>query len=106
MSHYPSYGDANKVDRSTLEIVKTMDVGKIFSHLDDQKSRPVSGLQTALCSRGGLGTAIFFAKAGGVDQAQVLHYANSGDVSIGDKSRVVGYSSVLFVKKSEGETQR
>jgi MEMO1 family protein len=106
MSHYPSYEDANRVDKSTLEIIKTMDVVKIFSHLDAQENRPVSGLQTALCSRGGLGTAIFYAKARGADQAQVLRYANSGDVSIGDKSGVVGYSSVLFVKKTEGETQR
>ena len=106
MSHYPSYEDANRVDKSTLEIIKTMDVVKVFSHLDAQENRSVSGLETSLCSRGGLGTAIFFAKARGADQAQVLHYANSGDMSIGDKSRVVGYSSVLFVKKSEGETQR
>jgi MEMO1 family protein len=99
MSHYPSYGDANKVDRATLEVIKTMDVAKLFKHLDNQVGRRgVSGLQTALCSRGGLGTAIYFAKSRGADQAQVLQYANSGDVSFGDKSRVVGYSSVLFVK--------
>ena len=101
MSHYPSYEDANRVDKSTLETIKTMDVDKIFSRLDAQVGRSApSGLQTALCSRGGLGTAIFFAKAKGADQALVLHYANSGDVSFGDKSRVVGYSSVLFVKKA------
>ncbi len=103
MSHYPSYKDANRVDRATLEVVKTMDVDRIFAHLGSQTGKNgVPGLQTALCSRGGLGTAIFFAKARGADQAQVLHYANSGDVSIGDKSRVVGYSSVLFVRKSAG----
>lgn len=100
MSHYPSYEDANRVDNSTLEVVKTMDVDRIFSHLEAQVgSKAPSGLQTALCSRGGLGTAIFFAKAKGANQAQVLLYANSGDVSFGDKSRVVGYSSVLFVKE-------
>jgi MEMO1 family protein len=98
MSHYPSYEDANRIDKSTLEIIKTMDVVKIFSHLDAQENRPVSGLETALCSRGGLGTAILFAKAKGADEAQVLHYANSGDVSIGSKDRVVGYSSVVFFK--------
>jgi len=103
MSHYPSYEDANKTDNSTLEIVKTMDVDKIFAHLKNQVSKKnISGLQTALCSRGGLGTAIFFAKQKGADQAQVLLYANSGDVPFGDKSRVVGYSSVLFINASAG----
>lgn len=107
MSHYPSYEDANRVDNSTLEVVRTMDVERIFSHLEVQVgSKAPSGLQTALCSRGGLGTAIFFAKAKGANQAQVLHYANSGDVSFGDKSRVVGYSSVLFVKNPNGGIQR
>jgi AmmeMemoRadiSam system protein B len=99
MSHYPSYEDACRVDKSTLEILKTMDVDKLFTHLDNQIGRrSVSGLQTALCSRGGLGTAILFAKAKGADEAQVLHYANSGDVSISGKDRVVGYSSVVFIK--------
>lgn len=99
MSHYPTYEDANKVDKSTLEMLKTMDVDKIFTHLDVQvRKSSISGLETALCSRGGLGTAILFAKAKGADQAQVLYYANSGDVSFGSKDSVVGYSSVLFVK--------
>ncbi|MBN1628036.1 MAG: AmmeMemoRadiSam system protein B [Deltaproteobacteria bacterium] len=101
MSHYPSYEDANRVDKSTLEIIKTMDVERIFAHLKDQVVKEdISGLQTALCSRGGLGTAIFFAKSKGADQAQVLHYANSGDASFGDKGSVVGYSSVLFINSS------
>jgi AmmeMemoRadiSam system protein B len=39
MSHYPSYGSANMVDRSTLEILKEMDVGRLFKHLDEQVNR-------------------------------------------------------------------
>jgi MEMO1 family protein len=99
MSHYPAYEDANKIDKGTLELVKTMDVKTLFNYLDAQVSgRAIPDLQTAMCSRGGVGTAIFFAKAHGADQAQVLHYASSGDVAVGDKNKVVGYSSVLFVK--------
>ena len=101
MSHYPAYEDARKVDNATLEMVKTMDVDKLFSHLDAQvKNRAVSELLTAMCSRGGAGTAIYFAKARGADQARILDYANSGDMPAGDKSRVVGYSSVIFIKAS------
>jgi len=99
MSHYPSHDDAKKVDGATLEMVKTMDVDKLFSHLEAQvKNKTISNEQTAMCSRGGAGTAIFFAKARGADHAQVLQYANSGDAVVGDKAKVVGYSSVLFVK--------
>jgi MEMO1 family protein len=101
MSHYPSYDDARKVDGATLELIKTMDIEKLFNHLEAQvRNKTVPNLQTAMCSRGGAGTAIYFAKSHGADHAQVLHYANSGDVAvIGDKTKVVGYSSVLFVKR-------
>lgn len=104
MSHYPSYGSANMVDRSTLDVLKEMDVGRLFDHLNRQLDRQtIPSLVTAMCSRGGVGTAIFFAKAHGADHAQILHYANSGDISGGDKQRVVGYSSVLLAKTADSD---
>jgi AmmeMemoRadiSam system protein B len=104
MSHYPSYGSANMVDNSTLEVLKAMDVRGLFKHLDEQVNRQtIPNLQTAMCSRGGVGTAIFFAKAHGANHAQILRYANSGDVSGGDKQSVVGYSSVLLVKTADSD---
>ena len=42
---------------------------------------------------------MLIAKEMGADSVEVLKYANSGDVPGGDKSRVVGYSSVLFIKE-------
>jgi AmmeMemoRadiSam system protein A len=48
-------------------------------------------------------TAMLAAKNLGADEAQVLHYANSGDVT-GDKSRVVGYMAAAFWK-SDGQKQ-
>jgi MEMO1 family protein len=99
MAHYPSYEDEERIGLATLELVKTMDVDKLFNYLTAQdKGGTVSNLETAMCSRGGLGTVIYFAKARGADKAQVLMHANSGDVSFGKKSSVVGYGSVIFVK--------
>jgi len=40
-------------------------------------------------------TALMYAKIRGINHVEVLMHANSGDTS-GDKSRVVGYSSVIF----------
>jgi MEMO1 family protein len=103
MSHYPSYDDARKVDGATLDVIKTMDVDKLFNHLEGRVIKEIlPNLRTAMCSRGGAGTAIYFAKARGSEKAQVLGYATSGDVAAGDKSRVVGYSSVLFVNIIKG----
>ncbi len=101
MSHYPPYDLAYKVDRSTLEVIKALDVEKLLRHLAVQeREASVPNLRTALCAKGGVGTAILFARALGADRAQILHYANSGDVPGGDKRGVVGYSSVLMVKKA------
>jgi AmmeMemoRadiSam system protein B len=100
MSHYPPYDLAYKVDKSTLEVLKSLDVERLFTHLAAQEgASSVPNLRTALCAKGGVGTAVLFARAHGADGAQILRYANSGDVRGGDRRGVVGYSSVLFVKK-------
>jgi AmmeMemoRadiSam system protein B len=100
MSHYPPYDLACKVDKSTLEVIKSLDVERLLTHLRAQeRGSSVPNLRTALCAKGGVGTAVLFALAHGADSAQILRYANSGDVPGGDKRGVVGYSSVLFVKK-------
>ncbi|MFC1868434.1 AmmeMemoRadiSam system protein B [Thermodesulfobacteriota bacterium] len=100
MSHYPPYEPAKFLDNATLKTLKTLDVNELFMHLSKRRGqRSIPNLQTAMCARGGVGTAMFFAKSHGGDHAQVLSYANSGDAAVGEKSRVVGYSSVLIVKK-------
>ena len=101
MSHYPPYDLAYKVDKSTLEVLKSLDVERLFTHLAVQeREASVPNLRTTLCAKGGVGTAILFARARGADRAQILRYANSGDVRGGGKRGVVGYSSVLMVKKA------
>ena len=100
MSHYPPYESAREVDNATLEVLWSLDVSKLFTHLAKQETLTfVPNLQTAMCAKGAVGTAILFARAHGADHAQILRYANSGDIPGGDKRSVVGYSSVLMVKK-------
>jgi AmmeMemoRadiSam system protein B len=106
MSHYPPYDASARLDQSTLEVMRSMNVEKLFAHLDTQEaSGVVPNLQTAMCSRGGVGTAMFFAKARGADAAEILGYANSGDAPVGDRNGVVGYGSAVFVKR-EPSAQR
>jgi len=100
MSHYPPYDSACKVDKSTLEVIGALDINQFFKHLAKyERQSSIPNLRTAICASGGVGTAILWAKAHGADHAQILHYANSGDIPAGDKHRVVGYCSVLLVKK-------
>ena len=99
MSHYPPYESARRIDNSTLEVLKSLDIDKLFKHLEKQeRQRSVPSLETAMCAKGGVGTAILFARAHRANRAQILHYANSGDVPAGGKHGVVGYCSVLIVK--------
>jgi AmmeMemoRadiSam system protein B len=99
MSHYPPYEWARKVDQSTLEVLKSLDVEKLFTYLEEEENRSIiPNLRTAMCAKGGVGTAILFAKALGANHTQILGYANSGDVPPGEKGRVVGYCAVLMVK--------
>jgi len=103
MSHYPKYDTAKKVDSSTIEAIKTMDIHNLFAHLKNQEKKGYSNLQTALCARGGVGTAMLFAKSKGATKARFLNYSNSGDAPMpyGRKSSVVGYCSVVFLNEEE-----
>jgi len=48
-------------------------------------------------------TALIAAQQMGANQASVLHYANSGDTPVGDRSGVVGYGAVaLWQSSNEG----
>ena len=99
MSHYPVWKDANKMDHITLDAIKSLDINRFFKHVYKQLNTPeLPGLKTAICASGGVGTAMLLAKDKGADTVEVLKYANSGDVPGGDRNRVVGYSSVLFIK--------
>ncbi len=100
MSHYPDYQSAYKLDNMTLDLIKSMNINDFFSHVIKEASKPdFQGVRTAICASGGVGTAMLYSKNIGMNHVEVLKYANSGDVPGGDKSRVVGYSSVLFLKK-------
>ena len=98
MSHYPAYEDANRIDPGTIEIIKEGDVAELERYMDEVKGRNVAGEETLLCGRDGVKALMELYNILGNARIESLKYANSGDVEIGDKSRVVGYSSlVLYV---------
>lgn len=106
MSHYPPYQQAQELDNRTLESLRALDADKFLAHLKkEEASGAVSNLRTAMCASGGVGTAIIFAKRLGADHVQILRYANSGDVPIGDKNSVVGYGAALILKMTMKDNQ-
>lgn len=88
MSHYHPYSDAVRMDSSTLELVEQLK--------REPLARGIREGTNELCGAPGVITVMMAAeKLGG--EARILKYANSGDTA-GDRSRVVGYGSVAFLK--------
>ena len=89
LSHYHSYAEAAKMDHKTLHALEAWDY---FS-----MSRNFESRLWEACGGAPIVAAMIASERMGANQALVLKYANSGDVT-GDRSRVVGYSADAFVK--------
>jgi MEMO1 family protein len=99
LSHYHSYADAEMIDHKTLHALEAYDY---FSMSRNFQWRAPSepGIWEA-CGGAPIVAAMIYAERMGANKAEVLRYANSGDIT-GDKSRVVGYSADVFVKSAHG----
>jgi len=102
MSHFPNYVNANKVDRKTLSLMEKFDPELVFNSEKEVLKEGIPNLSTALCGLSSVVTLMMTVKELGGDAIKILHYANSGDVSIHGRRetrRVVGYGAVAFYKK-------
>jgi hypothetical protein len=93
LSHYHPYDEAVTIDHKTLNALTAWDY---FSMSRNFQSRIWEA-----CGGAPIVAAMIYAERMGANQATVLKYANSGDVT-GDHSRVVGYSADVFVKAPSG----
>jgi AmmeMemoRadiSam system protein B/AmmeMemoRadiSam system protein A len=101
LSHYHTYEEARQMDEIALQAILSLDPQVVA---DSPKRCAELGLggsnPLTMCSQGAVMTALVAARQMGADQATVLHYANSGDVPIGDRSQVVGYGAVALWQAS------
>lgn len=89
LSHYHSYEEAAKIDHKTLNAIESWDYFSMSQNF---------GMRVwEACGGAPLVAAMIAAERMGANKAMVLKYANSGDTT-GDRSRVVGYGAVAFVK--------
>ncbi len=100
LSHYPGYSDALDADQNILNAIVKMDASHVKSTVNKQMKRGISELSTCACGEGPILTLIAAAKKLGAKNGLIVSYGNSGDVAVGDRSRVVGYGAVVF---SRGE---
>ena len=96
LSHYPSAEDANTVDKETLASLAKLDPAAFLATLQAHRDKNIPNLGTSACGEAPIMVAMAAAKSMGADSGKVVSYANSGDTSIGERSRVVGYGAVVL----------
>ena len=87
-SHYYDYDTANKMDGSGIESILKMS--------DEELTQKYYNKESELCGIYPVLTLIRIMNRLGGTKAKLLNRANSGDVPIGEKDKVVGYASIAF----------
>lgn len=92
LSHYYSYKDAAMKDQITLSELLKFDAARF--------AEETSSGECELCGAGPVVTVLLAGRQLNADRIKALKYANSGDIT-GDKTRVVGYASVVIYREEE-----
>jgi AmmeMemoRadiSam system protein B len=87
LSHFHPYNEAVALDNIVGDYVKAYD--------PEGLNRALAEGACEACGSGAIITAMLAARSLGANQATILHYANSGDVSL-DQSSVVGYMAAAL----------
>ncbi|MCK5218889.1 AmmeMemoRadiSam system protein B [bacterium] len=100
LSHYPSWQDAIRVDQAMIAGMLSMEPKNLDRINQEWMSRGIDQLACTMCGLSAVKTIIMAGKELGANQAELLQYINSGDISR-DKSRVVGYAAMVFFKEAD-----
>jgi len=102
-SHYPSYRDANEVDRITAESIISGNPQKFLTTIKSNAEKHISGLATSMC--GWTSGLLLMHLAEGNSQLEFKHigYSNSGDSFYGNKDEVVGYQAIVLESKTNNQ---
>ena len=101
LSHYPAAQDANIADRETLAAISKLDPAAFRATVQAHMDRRIPNLVTSACGEAPIMAAMAAAKSLGAASGVVVSYANSGDTSVGERSRVVGYGAVVLTADEE-----
>ncbi|KPJ55364.1 hypothetical protein AMJ47_00630 [Parcubacteria bacterium DG_72] len=102
LSHYPEYDNAKESDLKTVEAILTGQEESLEKTINDLEKENIPGAVTFACAEDSIKTVMIVAKNLAAEEIKLLKYANSGDVNIGDKNRVVGYAAIGFFADRRG----
>jgi AmmeMemoRadiSam system protein B/AmmeMemoRadiSam system protein A len=94
LSHYHGYEEAARIDRQALNALEAWDYLNLSRNFETRVWEACGGAPII--------AAMIAAERMGANQARVIDYANSGDVT-GERTRVVGYGAVVFAKTESGK---
>ena len=90
MTHYETHESASRKDKTAIDAITGLDDASL-NELGESN-------RVTMCGYGPITTLIAAAKMIGGIRAELLTYKTSGDIT-GNKSAVVGYSSILFTRE-------
>jgi MEMO1 family protein len=96
LSHFHPYDKAKELDQVVLDRVNAFDPEGLSSELGQGSCEA--------CGGGPVVAVMLAARALGANKGEVLHYANSGDVT-GDHSSVVGYMAAALSKSAKAQKE-
>jgi AmmeMemoRadiSam system protein B/AmmeMemoRadiSam system protein A len=97
LSHYPSYEDAERVDRTVLEHGFLGGAGALLATVRREEASDTPELATCACGLGPILTALAAAERERPNRRVLISYANSGDTALGELARVVGYGAAAIL---------
>ena len=89
LSHFHTADEASRIDHNTLQAIEDWDTLSLSKNFQSRVWEACGGAPIV--------AAMIAAQRLGANQAKVLKYANTGDVT-GDRSRVVGYGAVALLR--------
>ena len=100
-SHYPSYGDACKIDAKTGEAIVSGDAKKFVATIEANSKKGVRNLATSACGAFPIITLLLMLDRN--YEVKHLMYQNSGDIDSHSHDRVVGYHSFVVLRNSSAD---
>jgi AmmeMemoRadiSam system protein A len=89
LSHYHTYDEATKMDAKVLKAIARWDYLSLSQNFETRTWEA--------CGGGPIVAVMIAAERLGANQAKILNYSNTGDVTF-DRSRVVGYGAAALLK--------
>ena len=97
-SHYPTYNKAKEIDAFMADAVMTNNPQKLIDAVTNIENLKTPNLLTGMCGWTSVLTLMYMSSEIPDITIRKVDYQNSGDVEMGDKSRVVGYVALSFEK--------